>query len=176
LIRKPFSQAFPQVSAQQVAAVCYRIRGLSLEFLLVNTSAGKWTFPKGRIEPSLSASESAEQEAWEEAGVEGLIESTQFGWYMDTKRAPGHERGVREIRVGAYLLEVHSTVKPQESDRNPTWFTPEEAKKKLGERRDPKYSSRMASLVDVAVKRATRQGRSAAVPETSRSARLLAQR
>src|SRR5215467_389770 len=38
----------------QVAAVCYRLDGDSVEFLLVNTSSGKWTFPKGRINPSLS--------------------------------------------------------------------------------------------------------------------------
>ena len=32
----------------QVAAVCYRRRGPSVEFLLVNTNGGnKWTFPKG---------------------------------------------------------------------------------------------------------------------------------
>ena len=31
----------------QVAAVCYRRRGPSIEFLLVNTNGGnKWTFPK----------------------------------------------------------------------------------------------------------------------------------
>ena len=43
----------------QVAAVCYRLDGPSVEFLLVNTSSGKWTFPKGRLCPSLSPSESA---------------------------------------------------------------------------------------------------------------------
>ena len=62
-LRKSTSRTFPQVSAAglpvQVAAVCYRVRGSFLEFLLVNTSAGKWTFPKGRIVPGLSGSESA---------------------------------------------------------------------------------------------------------------------
>jgi 8-oxo-dGTP pyrophosphatase MutT (NUDIX family) len=162
--------------ATQVAAVCYRLRGVSLEFLLVNTSSGKWTFPKGRLEPRLSASQSAEREAWEEAGALGLIESAHFGWYVDTKRAAGHENGMREIVVAAYMFEVQSTVSPEESDRNPTWFTPEEAKKRLGERREPKYSLRLASLVDVAVKRITRsQVRSAERP-TSSSPRVLLQR
>ena len=56
----------------QVAAVCYRRRGPSVEFLLVNTNGGgKWTFPKGDPEPSLSHSQAAEREAWEEAGVRG---------------------------------------------------------------------------------------------------------
>ena len=43
----------------QVAAVCYRRRGPSIEFLLVNTNGGnKWTFPKGDPELTLSHRES----------------------------------------------------------------------------------------------------------------------
>jgi 8-oxo-dGTP pyrophosphatase MutT (NUDIX family) len=149
------------------------VRGTALEFLLVNTSAGKWTFPKGRLEPNLSASQSAEREAWEEAGAVGVIESVQFGWYVDTKRAPGE---VREIVIAAYMFEVHRTATPEESDRNPTWFTPEEAKKRLGERRDPKYSLKLASLVDVAVKRATHSKTRSSARQRPRESSLLLQR
>jgi 8-oxo-dGTP pyrophosphatase MutT (NUDIX family) len=175
LIRKPFSRAFPQVSATQVAAVCYRLRGLTLEFLLVNTSTGKWTFPKGRIEPSLSASESAQREALEEAGARGQIEPGHFGWYMDTKRALGHDNRTREILVAAYMLEVDSTEVPEERDRNPTWFTPQEAKRKLSERRAPKYCSQLAALVDIAVKRLAGGETRLPVRETTGVRRLLAQ-
>lgn len=156
--------------------MCYRVRGAALEFLLVNTSAGKWTFPKGRVEPNLSASQSAEREAWEEAGAVGLIESAQFGWYVDTKRAPGREGEVREIVIAAYMFEVQRTVAPEESDRNPTWFSPEEAKKKLGERRAPKYSLKLASLVDVAVKRVAHSKTRPASRQTPRTPSLLLQR
>src|SRR6266404_2484113 len=38
----------------QVAAVCYRKRSPVTEFLLVNTNKGKWTFPKGCMEPHIS--------------------------------------------------------------------------------------------------------------------------
>ncbi len=179
-MRKPFSRAFPQVSRTglpvQVAAVCYRIRGLSLEFLLVNTSAGKWTFPKGRIEPSLSGPESAAREALEEAGARGRIEEAHFGWYIDTKRALGHDNRTREIVIAAYMFEVRSTVSPEEGDRNPTWFTPQEAKKRLGERRAPKYSGQLATLVDAAVKRITASQDSPSPREAARSYRLMLQR
>ena len=70
----------------QVAAVCYRRRGLSVEFLLVNTNGGnKWTFPKGDPESSLSHGQAAEREAWEEAGVRGTIESRHFCLYIHSK-------------------------------------------------------------------------------------------
>src|SRR5215467_16409834 len=94
----------------QVAAVCYRLNGPSVEFLLVNTSSGKWTFPKGRLNPSMSPSESAAQEAWEEAGARGSISEKHFDSYIDTKRALGHDERSREVRIAAYLFEVESTV------------------------------------------------------------------
>ncbi len=133
--------------------MCYRVRGSSLEFLLVNTSAGKWTFPKGRIEPGLTGSESAAREALEEAGAEGRIEERHFASYLDTKRALTHDNRSREILIAAYLLEVHSLSAPEESDRNPTWFTPPEAQLRLSEQRVPKYAGQLGTIVDTAVER-----------------------
>ena len=137
----------------QVAAVCYRANGSSVEFLLVNTSSGKWTFPKGRLEVALSASESAAAEAWEEAGARGAIEGESFGIYVDSKRSPVGSESAREITVAAYLMEVHTAVMPQESGRNPCWFTPQEAKRRLSESRPEKYSETIHKIVDAAIHR-----------------------
>src|SRR5215475_4047295 len=134
-LRKPTSRTFPQVSATglpvQVAAVRYRVRGFSLEFLLVNTSAGKWTFPKGRIVPGLSGSESAALEALEEAGAEGRIEERHFASYVDSKRALGHDKRIRYILTGGYLLEVCAACPAEKSDRNAPVCTRIVAKKWL---------------------------------------------
>jgi len=135
----------------QVAAVCYRLSRNSLEFLLVNTSSGKWTFPKGHTDPDLSDSEAAAREAREEAGVRGNIEESYFDCYLDTKRGPGSE--LREISIAAYLLEVSYTGLPEELYRNPTWFAPEAAKLRLAERRARKYCHEMARIVEGAVDR-----------------------
>lgn len=139
----------------QVAAVCYRLHGSSVEFLLVNTSSGKWTFPKGRLCPALSPSESASREAWEEAGVTGRIEESHFGHYLDTKRTLGHDALTREVRIAAFLLEVHSTEDPQESGRNPSWFSPQQARKRLAERRQSPYSKQIAKMIDAALEQLT---------------------
>jgi 8-oxo-dGTP pyrophosphatase MutT (NUDIX family) len=177
-MRKPFSQALPHASASclpaQVAAVCYRVREAAVEFLLVNTTAGKWTFPKGRIDPDLSASESAAREALEEAGAKGRIEKVHFGSYTDTKRAFGYENRVREISVAAFLLEVGDLGDPHEGDRNPTWFTPLEAQERLAERRAPKYADGLARIVDAAVDRV--MATSLSLGPTARSNRLILQR
>ena len=178
-MRKPFSRAFPQASSTglpvQVAAVCYRVRGATVEFLLVNTSAGKWTFPKGRIDRDLSGSESAAREALEEAGALGRIESVHFGSYLDTKRIPGDDNRLREVMIAAYMMEVRTRVVPEESDRNPTWFTPQEAKKKLGEQRASKYSIQLAALVETAVKRITARPDASSRRHRSAVRRLQAQ-
>lgn len=132
----------------QAAAICYRVAGESAEFLLVNTSSGKWTFPKGRLNPSMSASESAAQEAWEEAGAKGRIAETHFGSYTDTKRGLGHNARTREVRILAFAFHVRSTVTPEESGRNPRWFSPREAKRQLAEGRSPRSARQIATIID----------------------------
>src|SRR5437762_10126722 len=70
---------------QQVAAVCYRIRGSNIEFLLVQTRGGRWTFPKGGVEPGLTHAQAAALEAYEEAGVHGRMEEVSFTRYVRRK-------------------------------------------------------------------------------------------
>jgi len=136
----------------QVAAVCYRRRGESVEFLLVNTNGGgKWTFPKGTPERTLSHSQAAEREAWEEAGVRGHIEPRHFHLYLHSKGVFWKPPGVREFVVKAFLLEVEQTEPGHEPQRNPTWFSPEDAKKTLAKGREVKYAREMQAVVDRAM-------------------------
>src|SRR5215472_19161078 len=108
----------------QVAAVCYRKRGASYEFLLVKTTGGdRWIFPKGATARRLSHSEAAEREALEEAGVVGTIEPEHFHLYLQPKGDSKARNGVQEFVVKAFLLEVTRTRTPEERDRNPTWFS-----------------------------------------------------
>jgi 8-oxo-dGTP pyrophosphatase MutT (NUDIX family) len=138
--------------ALQTAAVCYRRRGAAIEFLLVNTSGGsKWTFPKGDTDPDLSHCRAAEREAWEEAGVHGRIEPRHFCFYVHAKGVFWKLPGVQEFVVKAFLLEVERTVNPQERLRNPTWFTPADAKKALAKGREVKYAAEIQSVVDRAL-------------------------
>lgn len=136
----------------QVAAICYRRRGQSLEFLLVNTNGGaKWTFPKGAPEASMSHSQAAEQEAWEEAGVRGHIDPNHFHLYIHSKGVFWKPPGVREYVVKAFLLEVEELLESHEPMRNPTWYSPEEAKKILAKGREVKYAREVQAVVDRAV-------------------------
>ena len=136
----------------QVAAVCYRRRGQSIEFLLVNTNGGgKWTFPKGDPEPAMSHCQAAEREAWEEAGVRGRIESRHFHLYLHSKGVFWKPPGVREFVIKAFLMEVEQTETSHEPERNPTWFNPDDAKKTLAKGREVKYAREMQAVVDRAL-------------------------
>ena len=136
----------------QVAAVCYRRQGESVEFLLVNTNGGnKWTFPKGDPEPTLSHGKAAEREAWEEAGVSGRIEPRHFCLYLHSKGVFWKPPGVREFVIKAFLLEVERQDDAPEMTRNPTWFNPDEAKKILAKGREVKYARELQAVINRAL-------------------------
>src|SRR5271169_2849535 len=88
---------------EQVAAVCYRIRRSGIEFLLVRTNSGHWTFPKGGTEPGLTHAQAAALEAFEEAGVHGRIEEVAFTRYIRRKRTGNSDArsAKKEIAVQA---------------------------------------------------------------------------
>jgi len=138
---------------EQAAAVCYRIGQRGVEFLLVRTRGGRWTFPKGGLEPGLTYAQSAALEAFEEAGVHGRIEVAAFTRYV--RRSPSKPAG-KFVLVHAYLCEVSRLGKPQESKRNRTWFYPEKAKRRLREGRASDCGAELAAVVDRAVARVRR--------------------
>ena len=134
---------------EKVAAVCYRVNGHGIEFLLVQTRGGRWTFPKGSAEPGLTHAQAAALEAYEEAGVHGRMEEAPFSRYRRRKR----QSGQREIVVNAHLCEVSRLETPPERKRNPTWFAPEEAKRRLRKDRAVEDGTELARVVGRAVVR-----------------------
>jgi 8-oxo-dGTP pyrophosphatase MutT (NUDIX family) len=151
---------------QQVAAVCYRIRGRGIEFLLVQTGGGRWIFPKGGVESGLTHAQSAALEAFEEAGVHGRMEEICFARYFRRKpdtaptkkdtRPAGARSSEPELAVAAHLCEVTRLEPPQESNRNPTWFSAEKAKQRLLKGRAPEFGAELVRVVDRASSRIQR--------------------
>ena len=138
----------------QVAAICYRRRGSAIEFLLVNTNGGnKWTFPKGSTDARLSHSQAAEREAAEEAGAIGTIEPHHFHLYLHSKGVFWQPGGVQELVVKAFLMEIHQMRRPDESNRKPTWVSPDDAKRRLSKGREVMYSRELEAVIDRAMER-----------------------
>ena len=138
----------------QVAAVCYRKRGTAVEFLLVNTNGGnKWTFPKGSTDARLSHCQAAEREAAEEGGALGTIEPRHFHLYIHSKGVFWQTGGVQEFVVKAFLMEIHDLRRPDEPQRRPTWFSPEDARQRLANGREVKYAHELETVIDRALER-----------------------
>ncbi len=147
-LRQDYLRWRPEVRAV-VAAVCYRrLEDGEIEFLLVRTRAGRWTFPKGGVDGDRTAAAAAAREAYEEAGVRGQVESVAFTWYLHSKKRDAHT-------VNAHLCEVTELEMPREAYRAPHWFSAEKAKKRLREERQSPYAEELERVVDHAVRRVT---------------------
>lgn len=87
------------VSFDQASAVPVRWQGHRLEFCLITTSAGRWGFPKGYIDPGETPEQAALKEALEEAGLRGHLVGGPVGYYSTPKN--GQNRS-----VVAFLMAV----------------------------------------------------------------------
>ncbi len=141
--------------SEQVAAVCYRVRKSGIEFLLVQTRGGRWTFPKGGAEPGLTHAQAAALEAFEEGGVHGRMEELSFTRYVRRTRGETRESSIETV-VNAHLCEVLWLDPPQEAGRNPTWYSAEKAKRRLREDRAADFAAEFTRVVDIAVGRIQR--------------------
>jgi 8-oxo-dGTP pyrophosphatase MutT (NUDIX family) len=151
---------------EQVAAVCFRILSTGVEFLLVRTRRGRWTFPKGGAQAGLTHAQSAALEAFEEGGVHGRIEEIAFVRYTLRKCKAASNDGGSQAFVHAHLCEVLRLGVAQEANRNPTWFSSTKAKRRLGEGRTRENGAELARVVDRAVARIRRlPGRNALVSD-----------
>jgi 8-oxo-dGTP pyrophosphatase MutT (NUDIX family) len=142
-------------SSPQAAAICYRISKRGIEFLLVQTGGGRWTFPKGNAEPGLSHAQAAAMEAFEEAGVHGRIEEVAFAKYIGSKRVrTGETKSIRQkLTVSAHLCEVTRMEPAEEAGRNPSWFSCEQAKRRLRRGRPVDEAAELIHVVERAAHR-----------------------
>jgi 8-oxo-dGTP pyrophosphatase MutT (NUDIX family) len=169
------SQLRKMRECEQVAAVCYRVRGGAIEFLLVQTrGSGRWTFPKGSAEAGLSHAQAAAVEAFEEAGVHGRIEEASFVRYA-CPRQKNTENSARAVAkafaVSAHLCEVLRLCPPKESNRNRTWFSVQETKKRLCQGRKSEDGAEFARVVGRAVARIHRLRSASALLDHSKEDR-----
>lgn len=139
-----------------VAAVCYRVSDDEIQFLLVRTQSGKWTFPKGGVDDDATFAAAASREAFEEAGVRGHVEHRPFASYVHCKSSALKRR---EVEVSAHLCRVSHVGRALEPHRDPTWFSFEAAKKRVRDNRRRKYAAELERVLEQAMERIRRRTR-----------------
>lgn len=131
---KQFSQPTLGGVRTQYAALCWRKADDRLEVMLITSrETGRWVIPKGWPIDNHSPEATAAQEAWEEAGIKGIVDPACIGLFAyDKILAP--EKTV-PCAVAVYALEVREIhdVYPERRLRRRKWFTIERAMTKVNE-------------------------------------------
>ena len=96
--------------------------------LVSSRNGRRWVVPKGMIDPGHTAQEAAAVEAWEEAGVRGILFADTVGQYRYAKAGRDHA-------VTVFILHVTSEADrwPEMIARQRVWLTPDDAADRLDE-------------------------------------------
>jgi phosphohistidine phosphatase len=121
----------PDYFFTQSGVLPYRRVDGKLEIMVVASRKGtRWVIPKGVKEPELSLRDSAEKEAFEEAGVRGQVDEEAIGNF-DYKKWGG------VCNVVVFPMEVSESVPEaewEESHRERRWLEAKDARRMLDER------------------------------------------
>lgn len=131
----------------QTGVIPWRRSASGLEVLLITSRrSGKWTIPKGWPMLFRTLAEAASQEAYEEAGVRGLVSPDPIG-RID---APKFYRFAGEIDwlLVVHLMEVTEEVSswPEQGQRDRTWLSVEQAARQV---RPKALAPLISTLVDL---------------------------
>jgi 8-oxo-dGTP pyrophosphatase MutT (NUDIX family) len=88
------------------------------QICVVSSRSGKrWVVPKGCLEPGKSAAEIALQEAWEEAGLVGVLQQEPIGTYF-------YEKAGFTCHVTVFLMSVTDAAEnwPERELRRRCWL------------------------------------------------------
>ena len=112
---------------EQAAALPLRLASEKLQVLLIyNRSGHKWTIPKGIIDPGFTAEETALAEAYEEAGIKGVLHPKSCGNFSYAKW-----QGI--CRVQVFLMKVQEELGhwPEKYFRERRWVDQVESHKMI---------------------------------------------
>ena len=122
---------------EQVGALCWRPSLDGIEVLLITSrDTGRWIIPKGGLIDGMDAANSAQQEAWEEAGVEGELTRGEALGSFDYDKLLRKRTVARRCCVAVYSLRVERLAEdfPERAQRQRQWFAPAEAAARVQER------------------------------------------
>lgn len=143
-IKKPHADV--GVQRPQHAALCWRMHRGSVEVLLITSrDTGRWVIPKGWPMAGKSPSQTAAQEAWEEAGVKGRIGDNALGFYAYDKMR--EELAPQPCGVSVFPLRVEQVAEkfPERKERRRKWFDASKAARKVAE---PQLRALLAAIGD----------------------------
>lgn len=138
----PNDDAAARKPKMQVGALCLD-PATGHVLLITSRGTGRWIIPKGWPMPNLSLSASALQEAWEEAGVQGVIGPREIGRYRYDKHRRLRPSVAVEVRVFPLAVTRLANTYPEAAQRARIWLPPTEAAGRVAE---PELQALLAAL------------------------------
>lgn len=112
----------------QFGALCYRmVRGKPEVLLITSRRRQRWIVPKGWPMDGKTPSESAEIEAWEEAGARGEMSDRCLGVYSYRKTIRGDEDLPCVTMLYAMKVKEYASDYPEAKQRKRKWLRPKKA-------------------------------------------------
>ena len=96
--------------------------------LVTSRSGRRWVVPKGCLEPGKTSGEIALQEAWEEAGLSGILQQEPIGSYVYVKANLTYHVTVFVMMVAEVLDDW-----PERGRRERVWLTVPDAMERVEE-------------------------------------------
>lgn len=90
--------------------------------LVTSRSGRRWVLPKGRIDPGHTPGQAAAIEAWEEAGLVGVLDPEPAGEFVYEK----YDRGYHVLVFRMTVAQVHDDW-PERGMRRRAWVSADEA-------------------------------------------------
>jgi 8-oxo-dGTP pyrophosphatase MutT (NUDIX family) len=96
--------------------------------LVTSRNRRRWVIPKGCVDPGHTPAQSAVTEAWEEAGLVGVLHPQPIGSYH-------YEKAGRSHHVTVFVMQVtdEKSSWPERDERTRVWLPPLEALGRLDE-------------------------------------------
>jgi predicted phosphate transport protein (TIGR00153 family) len=105
----------------------YLDRDGQLQILLITSrDQGRWVIPRGNPMPALPPRQAAAQEAFEEAGLTGIVGTEEIGAYRYEKRRKGSSVPAT-VHIFPLQVTVQSGQWPERHQRETRWFARDDA-------------------------------------------------
>jgi 8-oxo-dGTP pyrophosphatase MutT (NUDIX family) len=123
-----------QPPALQVAALCWRRSKRGVRILLITSrDSGRWVIPKGWPMRNRTEAKAAAREAYEEAGLRGVIDERSIGLYTYLKGLGPNRSVLCAVKVFPMEVREMLTKYPETGQRRARWFSPDKAAKRIVE-------------------------------------------
>ena len=117
----------------QSGVLPWRLKGRKKAEVLLVTGrrSGRWMIPKGWPMPGKTLADSAAQEAFEEAGIEGKVDEQPIGTFRHVKQHLLFGEMEVDIQVHSFAVRRELSSWPEKGERNRKWFACDDAATKV---------------------------------------------